>query len=65
MIEMIEALRLVGIMLDRSAAATETRSPPPCGATACRDLIRVIVTFSASCQESKAKNLTILRGSLL
>jgi hypothetical protein len=28
---MIEALNLVEIMLDRSAAAAETRSPPPCG----------------------------------
>jgi hypothetical protein len=27
---MVEALRLVEIMLDRSAAAAETRSPPPC-----------------------------------
>ena len=28
---MVEALRLVEIMFDRGIAATETRSPPPCG----------------------------------
>jgi hypothetical protein len=28
---MVEVLRLAEIMLDRSAAATETLSPPPCG----------------------------------